>query len=130
MGLAEEVATWSTCVKLKVGVIIARETRVISTGYNGSVSGAEHCEERFRQSTVGHSDWAETHEIHAELNALLFAAKHGLRVDDAIMVSTVSPCLPCANAAAQAGIKLFAFKTLHHETDLERLGALMEYIQV
>jgi dCMP deaminase len=108
MGIAETMAKRGTCDRLQVGAIIMRDNRVISTGYNGNVSGAEHCDHRW-----DHLDLQEQGcrtAVHAEANAIVFAARHGVAVEGSDLWSTHQPCLGCANLIINAGIKRVFFR--------------------
>lgn len=118
MAMAELVRKRSTCLRGQIGVVIARDGRVVSTGYNGSPPGFDHC------TDVGcePEDGCER-TIHAESNALIFAAKHGVSVDGASMYSTHSPCRICAQLIVGAGITEFYYVRAYRE---ERLDILTE----
>jgi len=97
MDLARFFGSHSTCERLHVGAVIVRDKRVIVTGYNGAPSGLLHCE---------HDDLAPcTRAVHAEANAIAFAAKHGLALDGSVLYTTTSPCVACAQLIINAGIK-------------------------
>lgn len=120
--LAEAIAGWSTCVRYQVGAIITLRDRIISTGYNGSAPGAVHCRDHFAEvddltMALEHHEWASKYEIHAEMNALLFAAREGIAVEGATLITTMSPCLACSKAIIQAGIVKVYYKNLYSETD-------------
>lgn len=119
--IAETIAGWSTCIRFKVGAILTIDERIVSTGYNGSAPGAEHCTDHFADfdgdlPTVHHK-WALQNEIHAEMNALLFAARYGIATEGATLITTLSPCLVCSKAIVQAGIMRVAYRSLYDETD-------------
>jgi len=99
MGIARQVASRSTCDRLHVGAIITRDSRVISTGYNGNVSGAPHCYHRELEDNFP-CDSA----VHAEANAIVFAARHGVAVHESEVWTTHQPCLGCAKLIINAGI--------------------------
>jgi len=105
INIAREVAVHSTCCKLKVGAVIVKDKRVLSTGYNGVISGASHCEDMFVKDSPEHEAWSIQNELHGELNAILHAAKSGISVDGATIYITVSPCNTCARAIIATGIK-------------------------
>lgn len=132
MQIAYLVSQESKCVSWKVGAVIAKNGRIISTGYNGSPAGGVNCcdhaqKEGWTTSTYDpipphvnrtvlktecrndHSAWSARNEIHAELNAILYAAKNGLAIDGATMYVTLSPCNNCAKAIAQSGIKQLVY---------------------
>src|SRR3989442_9396201 len=97
---AQLEAQSSTCNRLNVGAVIARDGRIISTGYNGAPSGLPHCGPECAPGGP-----ACGRASHAELNAIAFAARYRLATEGAILVSTDSPCLNCARAVLNAGIK-------------------------
>jgi dCMP deaminase len=111
--IANKVAEQSTCCRLKVGCVLVREGRIISIGYNGVPKGMKHCEDKFPEEFRKdyehfrnvHHEWSNTHELHAEANAILFAAKEGISTKGATLYITFSPCINCAKIIASAGIK-------------------------
>lgn len=105
MTIAETIARRGTCDRLQVGAIIVRDNRVISTGYNGNVSGATHCDHGGSGPGPGCST-----AVHAEANAIVFAARHGVAVEGADLWTTHQPCLGCANLIINAGIDRVFFK--------------------
>lgn len=125
MDIARTVSEASNCVSHKVGAIIVKDGRIISTGYNGTPSGYTNCNEfcdskgwsidgvlnkDFRDL---HSKWSSKHEIHAELNAILFAAKSGTSIDGSIMYVTLSPCHECAKAIINSGVKCIIYDKVY-----------------
>ena len=128
MQIAYLVSQESKCVSWKVGAVIEKGGRIVSTGYNGSPAGGvnccDHAEEQgwlvpkynkewphnnhialASEHRDEHSKWSAKHEIHAELNAILYAAKNGTSIEGATMYITLSPCPDCAKAITQSGIK-------------------------
>jgi dCMP deaminase len=95
--LTSHASLRSPCSRLKVGCTIVRDNRIISQGYNGFISNAPHV------SIV--RDGHEVATIHAELNAIIDAAKRGVSINDAIAFITHYPCLNCYKALCAAGIK-------------------------
>lgn len=98
MSMAEVVSRRSTCDRLHVGAVIVRNGRVISTGYNGNVSGAAHCRHSENPTSVC------TTAVHAEANAIVFAARHGVATQTAELFTTHQPCEACAKLIVNAGI--------------------------
>lgn len=98
--MADLVAERSTCPRLHVGAVLVRETRVIATGYNGSVRGQPHCDDVGCLMVAGHCKRA----VHAEWNALLQCAAAGVPAEGATLFCTAFPCIDCAKALVQAGI--------------------------
>ena len=101
MSIAQVVATRSTCPRKYVGAVLVRNRTILSTGYNGSIRGMPHC------SDVGHmmEDGHCVATIHAEANAIIQAAKNGVRIDGAEIYTTASPCWSCFKLIANAGIR-------------------------
>jgi dCMP deaminase len=98
MGIAHIVAERSTCDRLMVGAVLSRDGRVLSTGYNGVPSGMPHCNHYADRSEPCLST------VHAEANAIVFAARHGVSTQDSVMHVTHSPCMVCARLIINAGI--------------------------
>jgi len=111
MNIAKEVATRSTCDRKHVGAVIARNKTILSTGYNGSIKGLDHCDE------VGH-EMENTHcvrTIHAEANAIVQAARHGIRIENSEIFVTASPCYDCFKMIANVGINKVYFGEFYRE---------------
>lgn len=111
MGVAELWARHSTCSRLAVGAVISRDGRSLSSGYNGAPKGLPHCDHRIQVCICHPHEIPEcpTHgpcrtAVHAELNAIAFAAKYGMSIDGAELHTTHQPCLNCAMAIINAGI--------------------------
>ena len=114
MEITELVASRSTCDRAWVGcVLVNSSNRIVSTGYNGSISGNPHCDD------VGHTmrDGHCTATIHAEMNALLYCAKEGIPVKNCSAYVTHFPCLNCTKALIQAGINKIYFKNGYRVDD-------------
>ncbi len=110
MSLAHEVASWSTCLRRKVGAVIVRDKRIIATGYNGAPSGVTNCQEkgyclRDKQGIESGTRQEVCYSTHAEQNALVQAAKLGIAVDGATIYITHRPCVICTKLLINAGIK-------------------------
>ena len=106
MQMAEIVAQRSTCDRLNVGAIIIKDGRVISTGYNGNVSGMPHCQHRM----LDVPGIPCTTAVHAEANAIVWAARHGVATEGTMLFTTHQPCLDCAKLIINAGIIRVFFK--------------------
>lgn len=114
MQITELVATRSTCDRAWVGCVLVNDSnRIVSTGYNGSVSGNPHCDD------VGHTmrDGHCIATIHAEMNALLYCAKEGISVKNCSAYVTHFPCQNCTKALVQAGIKNIYYKNDYRVDD-------------
>jgi len=116
MNIAIEVATRSTCDRKNVGAVIVREKTILSTGYNGSIKGLPHCDEIGCEMIDGHC----VRTTHAEANAIVQAAKNGVRIDSAEIFVTASPCYNCFKLIANAGIKkIYYYEFYRDERILE-----------
>lgn len=100
----------STCQRLMVGAVIVRDKRIISGGYNGSVSGEVHCHDEGCYMEDGHC----VRTIHAEMNALLQCAKFGAPTAGAEIYVSHFPCLQCSKAIIQAGISKIYYLYNYH----------------
>jgi len=100
MNIAREVATRSTCDRKHVGAVIVRDKTILSTGYNGSIRGLRHCDEAGHEMENDHC----VRTIHAEANAIVQAARNGVRIEGAEIYVTASPCYECFKMIANAGI--------------------------
>lgn len=117
MELAELVSTWSSCFKQnrKVGAVIVKDKRVLTTGYNGAGSGIVSCVEKGEclreklgiQSGTRHE---LCYAVHAEQNAIIQAAKLGVSVEGATLYCTHQPCVICAKMIINSGIKRVVYK--------------------
>lgn len=113
MAIAHEVAKRSTCQRVPqgVGAVIAIQSRIVSTGYAGAPSGHAHCNESCDLSRPC------TRTVHAEANALVFAARHGIAVEGASLYTTLSPCVECAKLIVNAGIVEAIFGEFYRNND-------------
>jgi dCMP deaminase len=130
MNIAAEVATRSTCDRKHVGAVIVRDKTILSTGYNGSVRGLPHCDD------VGHM-MEDNHcvaTIHAEANAIIQAAKNGVRLDGGDIYITASPCWNCFKSVANAGIKSIYYGEFYRDDRIfdaaKGLGMIVSQIKV
>lgn len=110
MDIAMVVSQRATCRRAKVGCVITQDDRIVSTGYNGPASGW-HCEQKF----CGDMSGTCTHAIHAEANAIVFAAKMGISLLGSKMYCLSSPCVSCAKLIIQAGIKTLYFRDRYRD---------------
>jgi len=100
MEIARQVATRATCDRKHVGAVLVRDRIILSTGYNGSIRGMPHCDEVGHLMENGHC----VATVHAEANAVLQAARTGVRIEGSSLYTTASPCWPCFKLVANAGI--------------------------
>jgi len=109
INIAKEISTLSHCQRSKVGAVIVKDNNIISFGYNGTPAGVDNCCER--------NDVTVPEVIHAEMNAILKAAKTGYSVDGASLYLTLSPCVECAKLILQSGIKRVLYLDQYRKTD-------------
>jgi dCMP deaminase len=100
MKIALAVSERSTCDRAMVGCVLVRDKRILTTGFNGSPAGQEHCDESGHLMVEGHC----VRTIHAETNAIIQAALHGVSTRDAICYVTHLPCINCTKALINAGV--------------------------
>ncbi|HIM73871.1 MAG TPA: dCMP deaminase family protein [Candidatus Marinimicrobia bacterium] len=111
MNIAKEVGTRSTCNRKHIGAVIVRGKTILATGYNGSIRGLAHCDE------AGH-EMDNTHcvrTIHAEANAIVQSARHGVRIGDSDIYITASPCYDCFKMIANVGIRKIYFGEFYRD---------------
>jgi dCMP deaminase len=112
---AELWAQRGTCNRLYTGAVIAREGRILSTGYNGVPSGLPHCNHNNPDST-SEGD-ACTRAVHAEANAIAFAARQGIAIGGSTMYATHQPCSSCAQIIINSGIEEVWYKEPYRKRD-------------
>ena len=95
------LAQRSTCDTKRVGALLTRDNRIISTGYNGPPRGAPHCDEVGCQKD---SEGACIRTVHAEANVIAFAARYGISSEGTTLYTTTAPCFTCAKLIINAGI--------------------------
>jgi len=111
MELAEKLAMRSHCVKAQVGAVLTKDTRIVSLGYNGPPAGTHNCDIEWPgigcpRDSKGSCSLA----LHAEQNAILYATKNNVSMQDATLYVTLSPCIACARVIFTIGIKKVFFK--------------------
>lgn len=115
MGITVLVAKRSTCLRRSVGAIIVKDKRILTTGYNGAPSGIRHCLEVGCLREQLNVASGERHElcrgIHAEQNAIIQAAFHGVSIEDSTLFCTNLPCSICAKMIINAGIKKIYYQS-------------------
>lgn len=129
--ICQVVAQRSTCWRSQVGAVIVKEGRVVSMGYNGPVSGMPACEdlpnglecptkESFLQWKEDHPLMCQgagcTRSLHAETNAIAFAARAGVSVEGCTMYCTMSPCINCAKVIVNSGIRKLVYMEEYRDT--------------
>ncbi len=120
MGFARVAASRATCDRLHNGAILVKEKRIVSTGYNGSPPGLDHCDE------VGHllEDGHCVRTIHSEHNALLQAAViGGASTQGSTLYTLYSPCIHCCKYIVAAGVSRIVLRKMY------RNDGVIEYLE-
>ena len=127
MQLAEVVSGRSTCLRRQVGAVIVKDKQILSTGYNGSPSGLKHCAEvgcLRQQLGIPSGERTEIcRAVHAEQNALVQAAKHGVAIAGADIYTTVEPCVLCTKLLINAGIRRIIYQVPYPDLLARELSA-------
>jgi len=120
-----------TCLRLSVGACLVKNNRIISVGYCGAPPGKPHCEE------VGCKEGKDggcERTIHAELNAIIFAAKNGIPTEGSTLYVTHSPCLNCVKAIITAGVKRVVYSISYRDVqpllELTQEGISVDRLEV
>jgi len=138
MKIAHVVKLRGNCSRRKVAAVIAKDRRIITTGYNGTPKGVKNCYEggcaRCASDVPSGSDLGECICSHAEENAIIQAAYHGVSVRGGVMYVTISPCLMCAKMIINAGIKEVVYDgdykfTVQTEALLDEAGVICRRFQ-
>ncbi len=122
MNVAHAVKERGSCTRRKVGAILVKEKQIISTGYNGTPAGTKNCDEggcnRCSSNVASGKDLDKCSCCHAEENAIVQAARHGMNTQGATMYTTFMACTQCAKMIINAGIK----KVVSQEDYPDELG--------
>jgi dCMP deaminase len=123
MNIAGLVARRSTCIRRQVGAVLVRDRRVLATGYNGAPTGLRHCLDLGCLRQQHSIPSGERHELcrglHAEQNAIIQAALHGVSVKNAVLYCTNHPCIICAKMIINAGIRSVLIQDRYRDTMAE-----------
>lgn len=111
LDMARLAATRATCPRRRVGAVLVRDQRVLATGYNGSIRGAAHCDEVGCLIVIKDGRESCERTVHAELNAILQCALNGVSSMGATMYCTDFPCVSCAKAVVQSGVRRLVYVT-------------------
>ena len=111
MEVARAYARRSTCCRRHVGAAIGKDGRTLSTGYNGAPSGLPHC-----TPETCNENHSCTRTAHAEMGAIAYAARHGIKIEGATIYTTVSPCTICAWLIINSGIKRVVYAEAFRDT--------------
>ncbi len=135
--VANAISKRATCDRGRSGCVIARDRRILVTGYVGSPAGLPHCDEaghKFKQTIHedGHITQHCIRTVHAEQNAICQAAKFGIPIDGATLYCRMTPCITCSMLIINCGIvRVVCEKKYHAAEDSEKLleeaGVALEY---
>ena len=139
LDMIETVATRATCDRGRSGCIIVRDKRIISTGYVGSPSGLDHCDDvgHLMKQVIDDDGTTRQHcmrTIHAEQNAICQAARHGISLEGSTLYCKMEPCRVCAMLIISCGIKTVIAKAKYHAAQetremFQRAGVKLQVIE-
>lgn len=133
INIAKEIALASNCVSRKVGAVIVNDGRIISTGYNGTPKGYVNCSQHWNgEYTKDHHEWSLLHEIHAEMNAIIWAARKGISIEGATLYCTTEPCSECSKNLTASGIKRIVYveNYPYNEDNAKSIDSMLKYCNV
>jgi len=114
MDITRMVAKRSTCLRRQVGAVVVKDKRILATGYNGAPSGLKHCHEVGCLREDSSIPSGVRHELcrglHAEQNAIIQAAFHGITIKGATLYCTNKPCVICSKMIINAGIRKIIYE--------------------
>ena len=134
MEITDLVSRRSTCLRRKVGALLVRDRQILASGYNGAPSGLVHCEENGCLRDTKGIPSGERHELcrglHAEQNAIIQAANHGVSINGATLYTTTHPCIICTKMIINAAIRRVVYRDGYADelssTMLEQAGVVMD----
>ncbi len=125
MDIAHVVARRGNCRRRQIAAVIVKDKRIISTGYNGTPRGITNCCEggcpRCASDAPSGANLGECICAHAEENAIVQAAYHGISLAEGTLYCTMSPCLMCAKMLINAGLKAVVYEEEYHFSEQSRL---------
>ena len=118
INIAHELSKASKCVSKQVGAVIVKDGRILSTGYNGTPAGFTNCCDHWdNEYTPQHHEWSKTYEIHAEMNAIIWAAREGISINGATIYVTLEPCSDCSKNLIASGIRRIVYDKSYEHTE-------------
>jgi dCMP deaminase len=127
MEMAKLASRRSSCLRRAVGAVLVRDKRLLATGYNGVPSGVTHCEVNGCLREKLQVPSGERHELcrglHAEQNAIIQAALHGVSTKDAVLYCTTLPCIICAKMLINSGVRKVVYLDGYGDTLTEEMLA-------
>ncbi len=139
MSVAHLISRRATCTRGHIGAVIVRDNNILSTGYNGAPSGLPHCNDSGSACRIFRSIHPDgtieencVNTIHAEINAIAQAAKHGVSIRDSDIYITASPCIHCLKVLINVGIKIIYYANpykIEHIAELVKLSGI-QFVRV
>ncbi len=127
INIAKEISKASKCVSKRVGAVIVKDGRILSTGYNGTPAGYQNCSDYWNcEYTKEHHEWSKKYEIHAEMNAIIWAARKGISIEGATIYVTLEPCSECSKNIIASGIKKIVYETPYEHTKSEEISTFLQ----
>ena len=127
INIAFEIASASKCVSKQVGAVIVKDGRILSSGYNGTPAGFMNCRDHWDgEYTSEHHEWSKTYEIHAEMNAIIWAARKGISIEGATIYVTLEPCSECSKNLIASGIKRIIYAKSYEHTQSDVISKFIE----
>lgn len=125
IGIMHAVATRGTCDRGRSGAVIVKEKRIVCTGYVGAPRGLQHCDDvghLLKESIKPNGEKTQNciRTTHAEMNAVIQAALHGVQLNGSTLYCKMEPCLDCAKAIISAGIKRVVCEKRYKDAELTR----------
>jgi len=125
MEIATVVAKRSTCLRNQVGALFVKNKRILSTGYNGAPAGLDHCDLLgcARENVASGTHHELCRAVHAEQNAIIQAALHGISIEGATLYCTHQPCILCAKMMINARVRKVVYRQSYPD------GAALEFLR-
>jgi dCMP deaminase len=125
LNIAKLASTRSTCMRRHVGAVLVKEKNILATGYNGAPSGVPHCEDvgclREKEGIPSGQRHELCRGLHAEQNAIIQAAYHGVSIRGAILFCTNFPCVICSKMLINAGIRIIYYESGYADSLSEQM---------
>lgn len=121
--VAKTISKLSHCRSYQVGAVIVKNGRILSTGYNGTPSGHQNCDDLFPSKhdplfdREAHHKFSELYEIHAEQNSVAYASRYGISLEGSTVYCTLQPCMTCAKILVAVGIVRIVYADVYDKTD-------------
>ena len=126
LAIAKVVATRSTCRRIPAGVgaVLVKDRQILSTGYAGSIRSLAHCTDDGVGCLIDEKTGGCVRTVHAEINAILQAAQHGVSIQGATIYTTLSPCWDCFKAIVNGGITKILYSVEYRTVDRQKKFAV------